>query len=138
MSIESKIVATNAKPLGNYPHIKKVGNFIFVSGTSSRKSDDTHLGATKSENGEWILDIEAQTKAVIENIESLLKSIGAELSDLVEITTFLVDMKDFAGYNKVYSNYFNASTGPTRTTVAVHQLPHPNLLIEIKAVGYKA
>jgi 2-aminomuconate deaminase len=47
-------------------------------------------------------------------------------------------MQDFAGYNKVYSNYFNASTGPTRTTVAVHQLPHPNLLIEIKAVGYKA
>lgn len=137
MSIESKIIATSAKPLGNYPHVKKVGNFIFVSGTSSRRSDDTHIGASKSENGEWILDIEAQTKAVIENIEILLKSVGAELSDLVEITTFLVDMKDFAGYNKVYSQYFNASSGPTRTTVAVHQLPHPNLLIEIKATGYK-
>jgi 2-aminomuconate deaminase len=136
MAIETKTIETNARPLGNYPHVKKVGNFIFVSGTSSRRQDNTHIGADLNDNGEWILDIHAQTKAVIENIKVLLESVGADLSHLVEITTFLVDMKDFAGYNKVYGEYFNATTGPTRTTVAVHQLPHPNLLIEIKAVGW--
>jgi 2-aminomuconate deaminase len=81
------------------------------------------------------LDIEAQTHAVIGNIRTILESIGAGLSDIVDITTFLVDMKDFDGYNAVYGSYFGYD-GPTRTTVAVHQLPHPNLLIEIKAIAY--
>ena len=61
---------------------------------------------------------------------------GASLSDLVEISSFLVNMNDFDGYNAVYGEYFGFD-GPTRTTVAVHQLPHPHLLIEIKAVAYK-
>jgi 2-aminomuconate deaminase len=136
MAIENKTIENKAKPLGNYPHVKKVGNFIFVSGTSSRRKDDTHVGAVQLENGDWVLDIEAQTKAVIENIAALLQSVNADLSHLIEVSTFLVDMKDFTGYNKVYGTYFNSETGPTRTTVAVHQLPHPNLLIEIKAIGY--
>jgi 2-aminomuconate deaminase len=138
MQIQSKVIEGKAKPLGNYPHVKKVGNFIYVSGTSSRRSDNTHIGATQNEDGTWELDIEKQTKAVIENISELLKSVGADLSNLVDITTFLVDMKDFKGYNKVYGTFFNHETGPTRTTVAVHQLPHPNLLIEIKAIAYVA
>jgi 2-aminomuconate deaminase len=138
MQIQSKVIEGKAKPLGNYPHVKKVGNFIYVSGTSSRRSDNTHIGATQNEDGTWELDIEKQTKAVIENIGELLKSVGADLSNLVDITTFLVDMKDFKGYNKVYGTFFNHETGPTRTTVAVHQLPHPNLLIEIKAIAYVA
>ena len=82
------------------------------------------------------LDIRQQTRAVIENIESILQSGGAELSDLIEITTFLVNMNDFGGYNEVYGDFFDYD-GPARTTVAVHQLPHPHLLIEIKAVAYK-
>ena len=98
--------------------------------------DWSHEGADKTENGEWILDIKKQTKAVIENIKVLLQSLDADLSDVIDITTFLVDMKDFSGYNEVYGEYFD-HTGPTRTTVAVHQLPHSNLLIEIKAVAYK-
>ena len=61
---------------------------------------------------------------------------GAELSDCVEITTFLVDMQDFAGYNEVYGEFFDYN-GPARTTVAVHQLPNPLLLIEIRAVAWK-
>ena len=65
---------------------------------------------------------------------SILRSAGADLSDLVQLTTFLVSMNDFGGYNEVYSRYFDA-TGPTRTTVAVHQLPHPHLLIEIQAIA---
>lgn len=82
------------------------------------------------------LDIRAQTRAVIENIRDILASEGAGLEDLVEISTFLVNMNDFGGYNEVYGQYFDQN-GPTRTTVAVHQLPHPHLLIEIKAVAYK-
>jgi 2-aminomuconate deaminase len=134
--MKSKVLQDKAQPLGNYPHVKRVGDFIYVSGTSSRRPDNTHIGATQTEEGNWQLDIRLQTKAVIENIEALLKSMDADLSHVIDITTFLVDMKDFKGYNEVYGNFFN-HTGPTRTTVAVHQLPHPNLLIEIKAVAYK-
>lgn len=134
--MDSKVIEGRAKPLGNYPHVKRVGEFIYVSGTSSRKEDNTHEGAEKDENGEWVLDIKKQTKAVIENIKVLLQSLDADLNDVVDITTYLIDMKDFQGYNEIYGEYFNY-TGPTRTTVAVHQLPHPNLLIEIKAVAYK-
>ena len=88
------------------------------------------------EFGTTKLDIKAQTRAVIKNIETILESVDAALNDVVEVSSFLVNMNDFAGYNEVYSEYFNED-GPTRTTVAVHQLPHPLLLIEIKAVAYK-
>ena len=134
--MSNKVLQHKAQPLGNYPHVKRVGDFIYVSGTSSRRSDNTHVGAVKDENGNWQLDIRAQTKAVIENIRELLQSLGADLSHVIDMTTFLVDMKDFKGYNEVYGTFFNHETGPTRTTVAVHQLPHPNLLIEMKAVAY--
>ncbi len=137
MSSKNTILTNKAKPLGNYPHIKRVGDFLYISGTSSRKPDNTHIGAEQDEKGNWQLDIRAQTKAVIENIEGYLHSVGANLSDVIDITTFLVDMKDFNGYNEVYGTFFNKETGPTRTTVAVHQLPHPNLLIEVKAIAYK-
>jgi 2-aminomuconate deaminase len=135
--VSNKILKENAQPLGHYPHLKRVGNFLYVSGTSSRRPDNTHVGATQKADGSWELDIRLQTEAVIKNIESILQSAGVELSDLIDITTFLVDMKDFKGYNEVYGRFFNHETGPTRTTVAVSELPHPNLLIEIKAIAYK-
>ena len=130
----SKVLKDKAQPLGHYPHVKRVGDFIYISGTSSRRPDNTHIGATQKE-GKWVLDIELQTAAVINNIDALLKSMDASINDVIDITTFLVDMKDFKGYNRIYGQFFN-HTGPTRTTVAVHQLPHPNLLIEIKAIAY--
>ena len=65
-----------------------------------------------------------------------LHVVGADLSNVIDMATYLVDMKDFKGYNEVYGEFFDGLTGPTRTTVAVHQLPHPNLLIEIKAIAY--
>ena len=134
--MESKVLTDKAQPLGNYPHVKRVGDFIYVSGTSSRRPDNTHVGAEKDENGNWNLDIRLQTKAVLENINNLLASLDSSLEDVIDITSFLVDMKDFKGYNEVYGTFFD-HTGPARTTVAVHQLPHPNLLIEIKAVSYR-
>lgn len=137
MSNKGKLIKGKATPRGTFPHIKRVGDFIFVSGTSSRRADNTFAGVEQvDEMGAMRLDIEAQTRAVIENIRDYLAEEGATLNDVADVTTFLVNMNDFAGYNKVYAEYFNIE-GPTRTTVAVHQLPHPHLLIEIKVTAYK-
>ncbi len=132
----SRIVEGKATPRGKFPHIKRAGDFLFISGTSSRRPDNSFEGVEVDEMGTTQLDIKAQTKAVIENIRDILATEGAVLEDIVEITSFLVSMNDFKGYNEVYNSYFNYE-GPTRTTVAVHQLPHPYLLIEIKAIAYK-
>jgi 2-aminomuconate deaminase len=134
--VESKVIAGKAKPRGKYPHIKRAGDFLIVSGTSARRADNTIVGAEVDEFGTTRLDIRAQTKAVLENVRDILRGAGAELQDLAEITTYLVNMNDFSGYNEVYGEYFGYE-GPARTTVAVHQLPHPHLLIEIRAVAYK-
>jgi 2-aminomuconate deaminase len=132
----AKVVAGKAAPRGNFPHIKRAGGFLFVSGTSARRPDNTIAGAQVDDMGTAQLDIRAQTQAVFENIGDILRSVGAELSDVVEVCTYLVNMNDFGGYNEVYGRYFGID-GPARTTVAVHQLPHPHLLIEIKVVAYK-
>ena len=132
----SKVVEGKATPRGSFPHVKVVGDFIFVSGTSSRRPDDSFVGVEVDESGTATLDIREQTRAVIENIRDILQSVDADLEDIVDISSFLVNMDDFDGYNQVYSEFFDAD-GPTRTTVAVHQLPHPHLLVEIKAVGQK-
>jgi 2-aminomuconate deaminase len=135
-TIESKIVEGKAKPRGKYPHVKRAGDFLFVSGTSARRADNTIAGSDVDELGTTRLDIRIQTRAVIENVRDILRSAGAQLEDVVEITAYLVNMNDFGGYNEVYGEYFNYD-GPARTTVAVHQLPHPQLLVEIRAMAYK-
>jgi 2-aminomuconate deaminase len=136
MTKASTLIADKPKPRGKYPHAKRVGDFIFVSGTSSRRADNTIAGAEVDEMGTTRLDIAVQTRAVLDNIESILKDLDCTLADVAEITSFLVNMNDFGGYNEVYGEYFDYD-GPARTTVAVHQLPHPYLLIEIKAIAYK-
>ncbi|TAG69302.1 MAG: RidA family protein [Burkholderiales bacterium] len=125
-----------ATPRGKFPHVKRAGDFLFVSGTSSRRKDNSFAGVEVDAMGTTKLDIKAQTRAVIENIRDILAAEGASLTDCVEITSYLVDMNDFGGYNEVWAEYFDAN-GPTRTTVAVHQLPHPHLRIEMKAVAFK-
>ena len=135
--MKGKVVQGKAKPRGKFPHVKRVGDFIYVSGTSSRRPDNSFEGVEVDEMGTTNLDIKKQTAAVLENINDVLKSEGASLEDVVDVTSFLVNMNDFKGYNETYAEYFDYETGPTRTTVAVHQLPHPHLLIEIKAVAYK-
>ena len=104
-SLQSAVLAGCAAPRGTFPHFRRAGDFIFVSGTSARRADDSIAGA------------------------------GAALADVVEVSTFLADMADFAAYNSVYSEFFGYE-GPARTTVAVAALPHPHLLIEIKAVAW--
>jgi 2-aminomuconate deaminase len=122
-------------PRGRFPLAKRVGDFVYVSGTSSRRPNNTIAGASVDALGTTELDIRAQTRAVLDNVAAILRQHGAGLGDLVQVTTYLVNMNDFGGYNEVWAEFFD-ETGPTRTTVAVHQLPHPHLLIEIQAVAY--
>jgi 2-aminomuconate deaminase len=132
---DGEVLAGLAAPRGRYPHLKRAGDFVYVSGTSARRQDNTIAGATVDAMGTTALDIRVQTRAVIETIREMLAAVGAQLPDLVQVTAYLVNMNDFGGYNEVYGEFFDSS-GPARTTVAVHQLPHPHILIEIQAVAY--
>ena len=131
----ARVLAGKASPRGRFPHVLVAGDYVFVSGTSSRRADNTIVGASVDPTGTTTLDIRVQTRAVIENIRDILGEVGADLTDLVSVTTYLVSMNDFGGYNEVYGEHFDEA-GPARTTVAVHQLPHPHLLIEMQAVAY--
>ena len=134
--MSSKTLREKATPRGTYPHIRRAGDYLFISGISARRADNSIAGAQVDDQGTTRLDIQIQTRAVIENIEDVLESMDCTLADIVDVTTFLVNMNDFGGYNEVYAEHFSESR-PARTTVAVHQLPHPHLVIEIKATAYK-
>ena len=136
MESRAVILPDRAAALANYPHARVVGNLVFVSGVSSRNFDNTYEGVSVDADGTVHLDIRAQTRAVIRNIEVILHATGTDLTHVVDMFVMLVDMKDYAGMNEVYNEFFNAETGPSRTTCAVHQLPNPNLLIEVKAVAW--
>jgi enamine deaminase RidA (YjgF/YER057c/UK114 family) len=129
------IAADRAQPLGRYPHTRRVGPWVFVSGTSSRRPDNSYAGAEKSDDGQWQLDIKIQTKAVLENIHHYLQLNNGDLGHLVDVTVFLKNMADFDAYNEVYNSFF-PETGPCRTTVEVSDLPRPQILIEIKGTAY--
>ena len=132
----SVVVAGRAAPRGAYPHLRVVGDLVFVSGTSSRRPDGTIEGAEIGPDGAVALDIRVQTRAVLDNVAALLADVGLTLADVVDVTSFLVTMDDFDGYNEVYGEHFDAASGPARTTVGVAELPHPHLAIEIKAVAH--
>ena len=136
-SARSVVVAGRTAPRGAYPHLRVAGDLVYVSGTSSRRPDGTIDGATVGAGGEVTLDIRVQTRAVLDNIAALLAEVGLSLDDLVDVTSFLVTMDDFDGYNEVYGQYFAAESGPARTTVAVAALPHPHLAIEIKGIAQR-
>jgi 2-aminomuconate deaminase len=125
-------------PRGAFPHVKVVGDWAFVSGTSARRPDNSIAGAEVDEMGTSSLDIEEQTTAVLENIERILGSVDLNRTHLIDATVFLVNMNDFGGYNRAWASFFAGHEAPARTTVAVHQLPHPHLLIEIKATATAA
>jgi 2-aminomuconate deaminase len=133
---QSAVLPGKARPRGTFPHFHRAGDFIFVSGTSARRADDSIAGVTRDASGRTRLDMRTQTRAVLENVRDILAAAGAGLADVVEVSSFLRDMADFAAYNAVYSEFFGFD-GPARTTVAVAALPHPELLIEVKAVAYR-
>ncbi|GJJ69900.1 2-aminomuconate deaminase [Entomortierella parvispora] len=129
------ILKDRAPALAHYPHGRIANGMIYVSGISSRRLDGTYEGVKENADGTLELDIKAQTKAVIENIKVILESQGASLKNIVDMTVFLTDMKDYGAMNQVYNTYFDAATGPSRTCVGVLTLPSPKLLIEIKAIA---
>ena len=111
-------------PVGAYPHARRVGDLLFLSGIGARIPD-----SEKIPDG-----IEAQTEQVIENLTAVLMASGCSLADVVDVTVFLVDMDgDFAGYNKIYGKHF-AGIQAARTTIAIRALPTP-IAVEFKVVA---
>jgi len=123
------------KPVGAYPHAKRVGDLIFLSGIGPRDTNGGIPGVELDEQGGVSsYDIEAQCHAVFANVRTVLDSAGASWNDLVDVTVFLTDIgRDFDIYNRIYAEYFS-SDGPCRTTVEVSRLPTP-IAIELKCVA---
>lgn len=116
--------------------MRAVNGMLYLSGMSCRQPDNSHKGVIKKDDGSVERDIKLQTAAVLENIQATLQMCGATLKNIVEMNVYLVDMNDYAGMNEVYNHYFPvASDAPVRTTVAVHQLPHQHLCVEMKCVA---
>jgi 2-aminomuconate deaminase len=125
-------------PVGPYPHARRVGDLLFVSGMGPRQpgTDEIPGGPIRDADGNpRDYDVAAQTAACIENIQRVIEDAGARFSDIVDVTCFLVDMdRDFATFNDVYRRYF-AEVAPTRTTVAVRALPTP-IAVELKVIAW--
>ena len=137
----TKFNSENApKPVGLYPHSRKVGNLLFLSGVGPRvaksdANDSSVPGLKLDHNGNFIeFDFEAQCHSVFQNIKAILEDSGSSWENLVDVTVFLVNMKrDFATYNKVYAEYFKDNQ-PCRTTVEITALPTP-IAIELKCIA---
>lgn len=125
------------KPVGAYPHARRVGDLLYLSGVGPRQpgTDAIPGGAIRDADGApQDYDIKAQTRAVIENVRAILEASGSSLDRVLDVTTFLVDMdRDFAGYNEVYAELLGP-VGPTRTTLAIRALPTP-IAIELKVIA---
>ena len=124
------------RPVGAYPHAKRVGNLLFLSGVGPRKKGSKKIpGVTLSKNGEIVeYCIEKQCVSVFENIRCILEDCGSSWENIIDVTVFLTNMKsDFETYNKLYANYFS-SPFPSRTTVEISCLPTP-IAIELKVIA---
>ena len=125
------------EPLGLYPHARRVGNLLFVSGLSARQRGQKDIpGVVLDNNGDVVdYDIEVQCRHLFENIRCILEEAGSSWKELVDVTVFLTDIKrDFTRYNKVYAEYFSECR-PCRTTVEVSSLPLPDIAIEMKCIA---
>jgi 2-aminomuconate deaminase len=134
----NEIIKTDnaAKPLGAYPHARKVGNLLFLSGIGSRNAADNSIpGLQLDSNGNIITyDIEAETHQCFANVKAVLEASGSSWDKIVDVTVFLTNMKkDFSIYNKIYADYFT-NVQACRTTVEVKSLPTP-IAIELKVIA---
>ena len=124
------------KPVGAYPHSRRVGNLLFLSGVGPRDpSTNAIIGNVYNAEGRLLsYDIETQCRAVFANVRTILEASGARWQDLVDVTVFLTDMAhDFAAYNRVYAEYFSDAQ-PCRTTLGITALPTP-IAIELKCIA---
>ena len=130
------------EPVGAFPHAKRVGEFLFLSGIGPRVRDRKKIpGVTLDSAGKIVsYDIETQCRAVFENVRLVLEDAGASWSDIVDVTVFLTNMKrDFPIYNKLYAEHFagDGKPNPTRTTIQITALPTP-IAIELKVIAATA
>lgn len=125
-------------PVGHYPHARRVGNLLFLSGIGPRSPrDNTIPGNRYDEDGRLVgYDIAAQAHAVFANVRAVLEASGARWEDLVDVTVYLTDMaRDFSTYNGIWAQYFpDAAQAPCRTTLGIDALPTP-IAIELKCVA---
>lgn len=124
-------------PVGLYPHARRVGNLLFLSGIGPRDPRDSqHIpGLILDKNGNFVnFDFEAQCRSVFDNVRAVLEAAGSSWANLIDVTVFLVDMKrDFTTYNRLYAEYFQDNQ-PCRTTVEISSLPTP-IAIELKCIA---
>ncbi|MBF5006768.1 RidA family protein [Diaphorobacter caeni] len=123
------------KPLGNYARWRQNGNTIYVAGVSARMPDGNIDGVRHHADGHVEYDVPTQTRRVLRNIEAILSEAGASLTDCIDLTCYLVDQGDFAAFNEAWAEFFDEHQAPTRTTIVVRGLPHPDMVVEIKAVA---
>ena len=134
----SEKISTNKapKPVGLYPHARKVGNLLFLSGIGPRTPDTDEIPGLKlDKNGNFLeFNFEAQCRSVFDNVRIVLEESGSSWDKLIDVTVFLVDMKrDFQTYNRIYAEYFKDNQ-PCRTTVAINSLPTA-IAIELKCIA---
>lgn len=125
------------EPVGSYPHARRVGSLLFLSGVGPRQRGSKEIPGVELDSDGCIVsyDVEVQTRAVIENVRSVLQDSGLDLENLVDLQAFLTNMKaDFPGYNKVYGEFFSVESGPARTTVEIGALPTP-IAVEFKCIA---
>tara|TARA_B100000405_G_scaffold263583_1_gene199904 strand:+ start:156 stop:584 length:429 start_codon:yes stop_codon:yes gene_type:complete len=128
------------EPVGAYPHARRAGDLLFLSGVGPRVRGTSEIpGVTLDDDGSIIeVDIEAQCRSCFDNVRAVLEDAGAEWSDLVDVLVFLTNMdRDFPAYNRIYAEYFagEGNPNPTRTTIEINCLPTP-IAVEVKAVAY--
>ncbi|MBX7062383.1 MAG: RidA family protein [Acidobacteria bacterium] len=124
------------KPVGAYPHARRVGDLLFLSGVGPRKLDSEKIPGVELDGERNIVsyDIETQCRSVFENVRVILEDAGSAWENMVDVTVFLTNMKaDFAAFNRLYAEYF-ADVRPCRTTVEVNALPTP-IAIELKVIA---
>lgn len=134
---DGKIIVGKApEPVGLYPHARKVGSLLFLSGVGPRKKGTSDIpGVSLDEQGNIVAyDIVAQCESVFENVRDILIASGSSWDQLIDVTVFLTDIsKDFRAYNEVYGKYFSENQ-PCRTTIEVNKLPTP-IAIELKCIA---
>ena len=128
------------EPVGAYPHAKRAGDFLYLSGVGPRQRGTKEIpGVTLDSDGKLVdHDIELQCRSCFDNVKTILEDAGASWDDIVDVLVFLTDMDgDFKRYNKVYAEYFagEGNPNPTRTTIEINCLPTP-IAVEVKVVAY--
>jgi 2-aminomuconate deaminase len=137
MMIDNIVNSSKApEPVGSYPHARRVGNLLFLSGVGPRQRGTKKIpGVALNETGEIVsYNIEAQCRSVFQNVRYIVEDAGSSWDKIIDVTVFLTNMKDdFAVYNKIYAEFF-ADNQPCRTTVEVNRLPTP-IAIELKVIA---